>query len=121
MANGSSDADSRVTVAILETNMGHIEKVLNRGFKAAAVRDKELGDGLAEQVKKLNEVQVTLAVQEATLKQVATNETDIDALETDVTVLKATSQKWGVAGMGTSITAFLTAAYAAFKHEIFGQ
>jgi len=121
MGNGSSDGNSRVTVAILETKMGSMEDILKKEFGAAARRDEKISSDIARQQERLGEVQVTLAVQENILKQVGTNEINIGLLQQDVSGLKAVSQRWGLAGIGTSITALAAAAYAAFKSDILGQ
>lgn len=117
MEHGSSDANSRVTVAILETEMGHIKGILVEGFDDAKRRDEKINATMVGEQKRLNKVILDVAVQEAALRQVVKNEVAIDAMKTDVIGLKAVSKKWGLAGMGASLTALATAAVAAFKGQ----
>jgi len=115
MANGNDKSNDRVTVAILGTEMGHIKALLVKGFDDAKDRDEKMGTAMIHEQARLNQVILRVAVQDAKVEKVEANEKKIDELKTDVIGLKAVSQKWGVAGMSTSIGALLAGGYAAIK------
>lgn len=116
-----NDDNSRVTVAILKSEMGHLRADVTRTFDQLVRRDEKRDSKQAAMAKELQEVQLTCALRAGSIEQIGKHDEAIGELKEDVAGLKAVSKKWGLAGIGTSITALATAAYAAFKSDVLGQ